>query len=53
VRSRRDVVLDDEIKWWREQVDAADTEDKRDLAFIMWGIATGMMMAREIMRGKR
>jgi hypothetical protein len=37
--------LNEEIEWWKAQIRNAK---KDELAFICWGIATGLMLARSI-----
>lgn len=41
------LTLDAEIKWWKDQMRKAK---KDELAFICWGIATGLLIAKDIWR---
>jgi len=41
--------VSDEIEWWKERMRRAE---KDELAFVCWGIATGLMIARDIYRSK-
>jgi len=40
--------IDREIKWWQNAIRLADKRDKRELAFILWGICTGLKLAKDI-----
>jgi len=42
--------IDEEIVWWKEQMRKAK---HRELAFVCWGIATGLMMAKDAIERER
>jgi len=38
--------IDKEVEYWKKQMRRTD---KEELAFVCWGIATGLMIARDIL----
>ena len=53
IYSRNVERLEREIEFWKTRMREADACAKRELAFILWGIASGLVIARDIVKGNK